>query len=127
MYNFFPFLIAKRQLKDNGIESTPTGLLIGLMPGMKVPMLQQFILNKAVVDGEIAIKEKDDANLNKGTSDQKLNELKTGIDAATKDLLPSTSQADLFVAVNKIRALVDLEPVPLSGITPAPAAVKKNP
>ena len=61
MYNFFPFLIAKRQLIDNGIDSTPSGLLIGLMPRMKVPMLQQVILNDSVVKKEIAIKNESEA------------------------------------------------------------------
>jgi hypothetical protein len=114
MYNslndLFPFLIAKRQLTDQGIDSTPPGLLMGLMPGMKVPMLQQVILNKAVVDGEIAIKEKDLVIAGKGTSDQKISDLKTAI-VELSSKLGTSPAAELLAAVNKLRSLVGLDPI----------------
>ena len=74
--DLLPFLIAKQELKRNGINSTPIALLTGLMPGMKAPLLQQFILNKTIVDGEIenhrqneAIAKLQSARLSSGTGD----------------------------------------------------------
>jgi len=108
MYNILPFIIAKRELSQNGIESTPPALLFGLMPGMKVPMLQQVILNKAVVDEEVAVKQKNEAVVDKVETDLKM----AALSKIITELRADGNQADLLVKINKMRELIGLEPLP---------------
>src|SRR6185503_10523785 len=61
-FGLFNFLLAQKELKDNGITDTPPEMLISLMPGMKIPPIHQVIETREVVKRRI------EENVNTGLS-----------------------------------------------------------
>ncbi|HYV91033.1 MAG TPA: hypothetical protein VE978_04595 [Chitinophagales bacterium] len=52
-FGLFNFLLAKKQLNENGITDTPPEMLFSLLPGMKIPPIHQLIETREVVKRRI--------------------------------------------------------------------------
>ncbi len=121
VYDILPFIVAKRKLKDNGITSTPNNLLLGLVPGLKMSLVPQVIMNNSVVDKEIADKNKVEAVATASGLQAKIDDITANVKA-----LPDTPDADTVKAfIKKVRVSVGLDSSVETGggggvVTPTP-------